>query len=109
MPELMLLHMWANGRRIILGRDRIMTTGNGGLSVLASLRLVLESQRKEKKMHAGEMVPGYVVWIAGTLVITTLACFSEGEPAVRRISPGLSTDCTMARHSPLKAFLRFDL
>jgi hypothetical protein len=43
------------------------------------------------------------------LVITTLACFSEGELAVSRIFPGLAVACTTARHSPLKACRRFDL
>ena len=65
-------------------------------------------QLEQVQCHAGEGEPnehsGHHL-----LVITTLACFSEGELVVSRIAPGLAVACTMARHSPLKAFRRFDL
>jgi hypothetical protein len=37
-----------------------------------------------------------------------LLALSPGEETVTRIWPGLPVDCTMARHNPLNAFLRFD-
>ena len=42
-------------------------------------------------------------------VNVTLPDFSPGELAVIRTWPGLAVDCTIARHNPLKAFLRLPL
>jgi hypothetical protein len=43
------------------------------------------------------------------VVTATFAVLSPGEVAEIRIWPGLAVDCTIARHIPLKAFLRLAL